>query len=66
VIVRLRNPDREVVINKSMNVSGLLRHLGLNRESHLVIENGELVPRDRTLAIDAVVEIRPVISGGSQ
>jgi len=64
VIVRLRNPNREVVVEKSMNVGALLRHFDLNRESYLVIEDGQLVPRDKTLARDAVVEIRPVISGG--
>ncbi len=49
-----------------MKAGDLLDHLGLSRESHLVIENGELVPRDRTLGLDAVIEIRPVISGGRQ
>ncbi len=49
-----------------MRTGDLLEHLGLNRESYLVIENGELVPRDKTLGLDAVIEIRPVISGGRQ
>ena len=37
----------------------------MNRESHLVIRNGTLVPGDELLAADDVIEIRPVISGGS-
>jgi sulfur carrier protein len=47
-----------------VQVSVLLRRLDLNRESHLVIENGELVPNDKMLAKSATIEIRPVISGG--
>ena len=43
----------------------LLERLDLNRESHLVIEDGTLVPAGAMLAADAVVEIRSVISGGS-
>jgi len=45
-------------------VSALLARLDLNRESHLVIANGVLVPGDAVLNDADVVEIRPVISGG--
>jgi sulfur carrier protein len=63
--VLLRNPRREVTIDGPRRVHALLNDFGLNRESHLVIRNGTLVPGDELLAADDVVEIRPVISGGA-
>ena len=38
--------------------------IDLDRDAVLVICDGDLVPGDATLAADAAIEIRPVISGG--
>lgn len=63
--VLLRNPRRELQVAGPRRVRALLAELQLDRESHLVICNGTLVPGDAELADDDVIEIRPVISGGA-
>lgn len=63
--VVLRNPRREIELSGPRRVHALLAELGLNRESHLVIRNGTLVPGDEQLADDDEIEVRPVISGGA-
>ena len=62
--VLLRNPRREVDVTGGRTVRALLSELGLDREAHLVIRNGTLVPGDERLDDLDVVEVRPVISGG--
>jgi sulfur carrier protein len=64
VRVLLRNPRREIDVAGARTVRALLDELGLDREAHLVIRNGTLVPGDERLEDVDVVEVRPVISGG--
>lgn len=64
--MKLRNPSREVEMAGPVRVSTLLDRLEINRESVLVIRDDTLVPVDALLDDDDVVEIRPVISGGSE
>jgi len=65
VKVLLRNPSRELEVVGPTGVLNLLRQLGLRREAVLVIVDGTLVTSDVTIPDAAVVEIRPVISGGA-
>ena len=62
--VLLRNPRRTIDIDGARTVGRLLDDLGLNREAHLVIRNGTLVPGDARLEDSDTIEVRPVISGG--
>ena len=62
--VRLHNPKRDVEVGGPLRVTELVKTLGLNRESVLVIRGDSLVTHDETLQDTDVVEIRPVISGG--
>lgn len=63
--VRLRNPDREVDLLGGRVIREVLDELGVNPDTVLVIRDGELVTRHEVVSEDAVLEVRPVISGGS-
>ena len=64
MIVKLRQPKREIEMPGARTVNQLLDSLDMNRESFLVIRNGTLAPGDARLEDTDVIEIRPVISGG--
>jgi sulfur carrier protein len=65
VKVLLRNPRREIEVEGGRSVDRLLDELGLDREAHLVIRNGTLVPGDARHDDGDTIEVRPVISGGA-
>jgi sulfur carrier protein len=65
VRVHLHNPKRDVEVTGPLRVNDLVRQLGLNRESVLVIRGDSLVTGDARLDDTDEVEIRPVISGGA-
>lgn len=64
--IRQRNPDREVEMEGPKQVAAILRELGVNPESVIVICGDELLTRDMLVADDALIELRPVISGGAR
>ena len=65
VKVKLRNPDRIVEISGPQTVSALLKELAIVPEAVLVIRNATLLTRDESLSEADELEVRPVLSGGS-
>lgn len=64
--IQLSHPTRTVEIKGPKKVKDLLRELNLVVEAHLVIKGDDLVTEDEMLYEGDQIEIRPVISGGSQ
>ena len=64
MIVRLRNPDREITVDGSRRVRDLLVEVGLHPDAVLVLRGRDLLTREDTVEDGDTVEIRPVISGG--
>jgi uncharacterized protein (TIGR00269 family) len=64
--VLLRNPRREVRLDGARRVKVILRDLGIDPETVLVIRGDELLTREELVGADEVIEIRPVISGGAE
>jgi sulfur carrier protein len=64
--VVLRNPRREVEVAGNRRVKDVLRDLDILPETVLVIRGDDLVTADQMLREDDVIELRPVMSGGSQ
>jgi sulfur carrier protein len=64
--VKLRNPDRVVEISGPKTVVAVLEELDIVPESVLVIRNKTLMTRDERVDDGDKIEVRPVLSGGSQ
>lgn len=64
--VVLRNPRRELDVDAPRQVKVILRDLGIDPDTVLVIRGEELLTREEIVKTGDVVEIRPVISGGFQ
>jgi sulfur carrier protein len=61
-----RIPKRqEIPLDGRRQVSEALRELGIAPETVLVIKGNRLLTRDAWIEADDVVEVRPVMSGGS-
>ncbi|MFN2625464.1 MAG: MoaD/ThiS family protein [Mycobacteriales bacterium] len=64
MIVKLRNPDRQVALDGPLRVRDVLLAVGLHPDAVLVIRDRDLLTREDTVADGDTVEVRPVISGG--
>ncbi|HUM16779.1 MAG TPA: MoaD/ThiS family protein [Candidatus Nitrosotalea sp.] len=63
--VILRNPRREIDLEGKRRVKELLGELGILPSTVLVIRDNELLTSDAVVGGDDVLEVRPVMSGGS-
>jgi sulfur carrier protein len=66
VKVKLRNPDREVDVAGSRKVREVLAELSIDPDTVLVIRDRSLLTREDRVEEHDLLEIRPVISGGSR
>jgi sulfur carrier protein len=64
--VILRNPRREVELSGRRRVKELLLALSIVPSTVLVIRGDELLTSDAVVGDDDVLELRPVMSGGSR
>ncbi|HEX4996519.1 MAG TPA: hypothetical protein VFX87_16180, partial [Methylomirabilota bacterium] len=65
VKVILRNPRKEIVVDGRRRVKELLVELEILPSTVLVIRGNELLTGDTVVGGDDVLEVRPVMSGGS-
>lgn len=64
--VILRHPKREVQVTGPKRVRDVLAELDIVAESVLVISGDALLLSTEIVEDDAVIELRPVISGGAR
>jgi len=65
VKIILRNPRKEIEVDGRRRVKELLLELDILPSTVLVIRGNELLTGDTVVGGDDVVEVRPVMSGGS-
>jgi sulfur carrier protein len=65
VKIILRNPRKEIEVAGRRRVKELLVELDILPSTVLVIRGNELLTGDTVVGGDDVVEVRPVMSGGS-
>jgi len=65
VKVILRNPRKEIEVDGRRRVKELLVELDILPSTVLVIRGNELLTGDTVVGGDDVLEVRPVMSGGS-
>lgn len=63
--VILRNPRKEIELDGRRRVKELLVELDILPSTVLVIRGNELLTGDTVVGGDDVLEVRPVMSGGS-
>ena len=63
--VILRNPRKEIEVDGKRRVKELLVELDILPSTVLVIRGNELLTGDTVVGGDDVLEVRPVMSGGS-
>jgi sulfur carrier protein len=64
--VILRNPRREVEVPGGGRVKDVLRTLDIVPETVLVIRGDTLITLDQVVDAEDTIELRPVMSGGSE
>jgi sulfur carrier protein len=64
--VVLRNPRREVEVPGNRRVKDVLRELNILPETVLVIRGDDLITADQQVGDADTIELRPVMSGGSE
>ena len=64
--VVLRNPRREVEVPGNRRVKDVLRELDILPETVLVIRGDDLITADQQVNEGDTIELRPVMSGGSE
>jgi sulfur carrier protein len=65
VKIILRNPRKEIEVDGKRRVKELLVELDILPSTVLVIRGNELLTGDAVVGGDDVLEVRPVMSGGS-